>query len=427
MKSLYQYLTESTFKPIDWPKHTYALDVINNLLDGKPVLVGPHGDGGDITGDDFDIEVLKNLKSKLESGKADQRDVDDFNDAYHGKVKGGRKIWSNIYKGVYSGKAFKASTKDQESVTSIVFNNIVDEIKKDPKFRPDDEWLNDICDSINTHLGTNINKSWSKSIGAVCMVIIDHMSGLGADVENFRMERLNGHQNGQEIATDMSNFIAKYCRQLGMKKDAIDPSDTFVYDVTHKSDVKRIIDEASRMIDTDFNRVRQFILDNFYTSKVPIFGGISLKKISANPHLELCNLSNDSMVIKVTKLEKPFISTQTKNGTTGRTCTVRMEGQFGEHCRRARLEFRTQGSATMRASVTLETDDGRRYPSQYGDCPINMFDKIVGLKDHYVKNIDANFARFQEFIAGNPLDDMTKIVRMATKNYDYNLPYIIIH
>lgn len=421
MKSLYQYLTESTFGPSDWIKHTYALDVIDNLLDGKSVLIGPHGEGGSISKDDFDVDVLQDLQQKLMSGKVNRNDVEDFNNAYHGKVKDGRKIWSNIYKSVYSGKAFKVSTKDQESITCIVFNNIVREMANDPNFEPDDEWMND------KYLGVNIDKSWSKSIKAVCMIIINHMKQLGADVGNFRMERLNGHQKGQEVAIAMGKFIAKYCKHIGMKKDAIDPSDVFIYDVNSKNEVLGIIDECTEKIDNDFRSIRQYIIDKFYTSKIPIFGGISLKKISSNPHLELCNVNNDADNIKVTEIGEPVISSKTKNGTTGQTCTVRLKGQFGGHCTRARLEFRTQGSATLRASVTPEDENGRRYPAQWGDCPINKFDEIVGLKDHKASNIDANFAQFQDFIATNPLKDMTKIVRMAMKNYDYNLPYIIIH
>lgn len=438
MKTLYQYLMESifeqplmesTFGPSDWPKHSYALDVITDLLDGKPVLLGIRGSDGSITKDDFDTNVLRDIQAKLQKGKNDKSDIDIFNGAYTGDLKFGPKMWSHIYKGIYSGKAFKISTKDQESVTSIIFNNICEEIKKDSKFRPDTDWIQDICESINLHLGTKINKSWGISIGNVCMVIIDHMRDeLGANVENFRMERLNGHQSGQDVAIEMSKFIAKYCKQIGVKKDVIDPSDTFVYDVTAKTRVLDIIAKASDMIDTDFNSVREYIIKNFYTSKTPIFGGISLKKISSHPHLELCNIDNESMNVRVEKLDEPFIS------AGGNTCTVRMQGRFGEHCTRARLEFRTQGGTTLRASVTLEDDNGKRYPAQCGDCPIHKFVQIVKDKmgpdvefDNREEHMEQNFKVFTEFISTNPLDEMTKIVRMATKTYEYNLPYIIIH
>ena len=310
---------------------------------------------------------------------------------------------------------------DQESATSIVFNNIIQEIKENPGFRPSDEWLIDICTSINKSLGLKLNTSWAKSIGLASMCLIDHLSSLGANVGNFRMERAQGHQKGRDVADAMLAFIKKYAKHLGVQRDTIDPSDTFVYDITNKKKVLDIISEASSLIDKDFDSVRQFILDNFYTQKTPIFGGISLKKVN-NPHLELCNINDELDRMIVTKIGEPIISKEGK----GVSCSVLVDGKFGEYSEQARIDFRASGGNTMRASVVLLDRKGKSL-SQGGDCPIKKFDELVGLKNHYTRNKEENFAIFQEFIKNEPKDDIAKIIAMGIKRSKYNLPYIIIH
>ena len=310
---------------------------------------------------------------------------------------------------------------DQESATAIVFNNIIQEIKENPGFRPSDEWLIDICNSINESLGLKLNASWAKSIGLASMCLIDYLSSLGANVGNFRMERAQGHQKGRDVADAMLTFIKKYAKHLGVQRDTIDPSDTFVYDVTNKKKVLDIISEASLLIDKDFDSVRQFILDNFYTQKTPIFGGISLKKVN-NPHLELCNINDELDKMIVTKIGEPIISKEGK----GVSCSVLVDGKFGEYSDQARIDFRASGGNTMRASVVLLDKKGKSL-SQGGDCPIKKFDDIVGLKNHYTRNKEENFAIFQEFIKNKPKDDIAKIIAMGVKRSKYNLPYIIIH
>jgi len=310
---------------------------------------------------------------------------------------------------------------DQESATAIVFNNIIQEIKENPGFRPSDEWLIDICTSINESLGLKLNTGWAKSIGLASMCLIDHLSGLGANVGNFRMERSQGHQKGRHVADAMLAFIKKYAKHIGVQRDTIDPSDTFVYDITNKKKILDIISEASSLIDKDFDSVRQFILDNFYTQKTPIFGGISLKKVN-NPHLELCNINDELDKMIVTKIGEPIISKEGK----GVSCSVLVDGKFGEYSEQARIDFRASGGNTMRASVVLLDRKGKSL-SQGGDCPIKKFDDLVGLKNHYTRNKEENFAIFQEFIKNEPKDDIAKIIAMGVKRSKYNLPYIIIH
>lgn len=310
---------------------------------------------------------------------------------------------------------------DQESATAIVFNNIIQEIQSNPSFRPSDDWLIDICTSINESFGLKLNTSWAKSIGLASMCLIDHLSSLGANVGNFRMERAQGHQKGRDVADAMLTFIKKYAKHLGVQRDTIDPSDTFVYDTTNKKKVLDIISEASSLIDEDFDGVRQFILDNFYTQKTPIFGGISLKKVN-NPHLELCNINDELDRMIVDKIGEPTVS---KEGN-GVSCSVLVDGKFGEYSNKAKIDFRASGGNTMRASVVLLDKKGRAL-SQGGDCPIKKFDDIVGLKNHYTRNKEENFAIFQEFIKNEPKDDVAEIIAMGIKRSKYNLPYIIIH
>lgn len=419
-----QFSTAATFVLKDWLKkeHTYALDVINDLLNGKHVLIGQYGLGGAITKDDFDISVLLNIKSNLEQGILIKEDRDRFDSAFQ---KSGNSIWNNIYKGIYSGQIHKLQTKDHESLCCVVFNNYTNTLKTKPDFIVDLEWLENMCVSKSRSLNININDKWTKSIALTDLCIINHLKGLGADLSNFRMERMRGHQRGQAMAIKYDEFVKQYTSAIGESNpNSVDPSDVIIYDTRYVQELEEIMRGLYLYSSLDPAKVPEMIRESLYKSGIPIFGSISLKQVQEYPTFKLVNLEESHIIVK--SVEDVYIN-KSKDQKHPKTCTVILNGDFGPGITRARLEYRTTGETKgMRCEATMMTSDGRRAASQSGDCPISTFDKIVGMEDHRSENTLSKFSKFIVFVRTTDLSNLTTIVRAAKKEAPYCLPHILV-
>lgn len=106
MIPLYDYLMEAVFKPSDYTKHMYAIDVVKKLLSGAELRLGDNGDKGTTSLADFDEMKLRALYDKLLQGN--QGNPEDFNICSKGKIK-----WAHIFKGDFSGYAHGLADKNQ--------------------------------------------------------------------------------------------------------------------------------------------------------------------------------------------------------------------------------------------------------------------------------------------------------------------------
>lgn len=104
MKSLFQYIVESTFSgTISWihkGDYRYAEAVLNDILSNKDLQMVD----GVVKASDFDRDVITEIQAKLRELDPEKA-IDMFQSAYNGPYK--KKIWSNIEKTVYSGKVRK--------------------------------------------------------------------------------------------------------------------------------------------------------------------------------------------------------------------------------------------------------------------------------------------------------------------------------
>ena len=127
MRKLYEFLTESinifeaSFDSSDWKKtnHTYAQDVIDVLISGKPLALASKdgksiGDYYTATADE--IELLKRLKPDYTL-----KTKDEFDSIFNGKL-----TWNKIYKGSFSGKTGDTVGQNAESCVCYFFNNGLD-------------------------------------------------------------------------------------------------------------------------------------------------------------------------------------------------------------------------------------------------------------------------------------------------------------
>lgn len=417
-----QFSTAATFVLKDWLKkeHTYALDVINDLLEGKHVLIGRYGMCGAITKNDFNIQELLDIKSNLEQGILIKEDRDRFDSAF---LESGISIWNNIYKGIYSGQVHKLQTKDHESLCCVVFNNYTETLKINSNFLPDLEWLEGMCMLKSRSLNININDKWTRSIALTDLCIIDYLRELGTDLSNFRMERMHGHQRGQTMAIEYDDLVKQYVKTIGeSNQNSVDPSDVIIYDTRYIEELKNIMGEISSC--TDYTKVPGMIRENLYRPGIPIFGSISLKQVQEYPVFKLVNLEESHIVVD--EVEDVYIN-KSKDPTHPKTCTVLLKGHFGPGVTRARLEYRTMGETKgMRCEATLMSSEGKRATSQSGDCPIATFDAIVGMEDHRSENTLEKFSKFINFVKTTDLSNLTTIVRAAKKEAPYCLPHILV-
>ena len=117
MIPLYEYLMdimEATFKPVDYTKHMYTIDVVKKLLNGETIRLGADGNKGTTSLSDFDEMKLRALYDKLLHGN--QGDVEDFNKCSNGKIK-----WSHIFKGDFSGYAHGLADKNKGNAFELAY------------------------------------------------------------------------------------------------------------------------------------------------------------------------------------------------------------------------------------------------------------------------------------------------------------------
>lgn len=111
MKQLYDYLNESAvgifeahMSAKEWEHrgdYAYALKVVSDLIDGKPVVLGSSKAEGSYTATPEEIEELKKFDPTQHTYK-------EFNNIFSGNLK-----WSDIFKGAYSGYTGGADTKNK--------------------------------------------------------------------------------------------------------------------------------------------------------------------------------------------------------------------------------------------------------------------------------------------------------------------------
>lgn len=90
-----QQILEMNFQNRDYIKHTYVLDVIQALLDGKELKLGKQGKDGTVSLKDFDKNKLISLQKEVINREFN---VDKFNDCFLNK----KLKWSSLYKGDFS-------------------------------------------------------------------------------------------------------------------------------------------------------------------------------------------------------------------------------------------------------------------------------------------------------------------------------------
>lgn len=105
-------ISQAVFKNIDFFKHNYAKDVINDIITNKSIKLNEHGttefDFSDLS--DADIEELKSL--------LDNPSLNEFNNILK-RLSNNTVLWTKIYKGKYSGAVRKNSTKNS-NITQLI-------------------------------------------------------------------------------------------------------------------------------------------------------------------------------------------------------------------------------------------------------------------------------------------------------------------
>lgn len=141
------YINESTFDADDWRKqnHTYALDVINALINETPVKLGKDGEDGEYIASKDEIKQLRKLTPDYTNTTLDR-----FNEIFNGKLK-----WNKIYKGEFSGHNSKSAGQIYESLVCYIFNG----------GRRYQDWANFV--GINS-----LDKSWINS----CELTVDFIN-----------------------------------------------------------------------------------------------------------------------------------------------------------------------------------------------------------------------------------------------------------
>lgn len=138
MKSIKYYITEHLFTKKSWShqgRYDYPKYVIQAILNGEELILGDKKQGVDdmqfLKSSDFDHDKLKEILNNIDK-KSDEEMVDDFNKTYHGPFK--KNIWTNIYKGSFSGKNRKLNggLDFEEELTTNLQNLILgNEISND--------------------------------------------------------------------------------------------------------------------------------------------------------------------------------------------------------------------------------------------------------------------------------------------------------
>lgn len=305
-------LDESTFsaKDAENPKHTYAKDVINKIINNATIKTGETGEGTPVSLKDYDIDKLHKLLDK--DGPITSKEFDAC-------IKNKNARWCNLYKGDFSGgsgidassgvvKSFgngAIMTAIQESVIAVLLElncnktplNI-DEDDVPEKFKkksPIIKWLisskpskeTGICKYIDfpttrdedfVTAMTSFLETWGPSMEKVYNADVKQLissifvHGVSGKAWHF------GHYNRKDMSSlpELKSYLLD--KRCNRNKDDVDKSDIILFFNTN--DARKTMRAAMAAKDIDEHNA---ILNEAFVNKKLI--GISLKQIGGTFNL----------------------------------------------------------------------------------------------------------------------------------------------
>lgn len=376
MKSLTQYLTEMYLQKVDYSKHNYKYvnDVINDLLNNRPIKLGKNGE----TIANIDPLEQSEFRKKWDDGKIPEtkEDFDLLMSNYPSFPK-----WNEIFKGQYSGQDSQSFGQLVEALVCYIFNKGEDSI---------DKWMkNNIPD---------LSKTWINS----CKWTVDFINrqkGVSEDVwnnNNYIAYRVDGGDCGTDdvlVMDIVSLFRGKEQMNKMLKSKNINitscndlysgPKDTW-----NKADIVLVHKVKSANFFEEMNSagvVNGETLNNYLIEKT-IDGTIipiSLKQLSSeNAHLSEVNIKQKELPIGIiSEVVGLRIADKYQNNTTVGTIDILCKNIDGED---VSITFRrTTEDNANNLSVEPKPTKG---VSRFGKA-VNVMKSILNIKrgnDYYV-------------------------------------------
>lgn len=349
-----------------------------------------------------------------------------------------------------NGSLKKIPTDLQENATCIVFNAYMDVIGKEQMIPGESEDVDKqfVEDLIS---GSNIDSSWIDSFVYQINTIVDYLESLGLskkEIANYRLARYGARSKKEPVSTAYSDMLRGYSSFLGGRKDAYDPTDILLFNKEEGS-VNQIIIYCNKVLDAvgsanpdNVNDAKVEFLENIFKKNICM--GISLKKLSKLGKIELFNIDgNDGVIKSVTGFRKPEEDdTKTQKQINKRrknNIQIYCQGNFQfskgftdedgdrlNNTKEVMLTLRTFGSNIIAMDVSLPKGG-----PAIGKCPVNIWRKVLDVKNSEEKNINKCIEKFNQFLETEDdktiRDGLQEIIKGAVKEGPSCFPFILIH
>lgn len=348
-------------------------------------------------------------------------------------VRGSKKIHvlynGNRFAETGSGSIGRVNTESQETGTCVVFNAVVEELRKNPEFKYDFPYIKGLIEDISA----DFDNAWVASFYKQISGIIGYLRSNGCDPTEYKMERYGGSKMFKDwnLSKVYAQFIGKYTSCFANSvKDNWDPSDVILFRVADEGSISsnfmawagELSDEPSAAV------VKEKLKKEYYTNNNIIFKGVSLKKISSkkNPEVDIYNVGEGS------KVSISGVSEVKEKAGSNLTVFVKGSFDFGnvldsdipsEKENEVKLVLRTFGSGQVAIDVTVAQSGN---PS-LGKCPVSVWRRILDCNES--TSIEIAIEKFKHVLDDekNINRNLELIIRGAIKNGPNCLPFILLH
>ena len=352
-------------------------------------------------------------------------------------IKGGSKKLIIKYNGSIfaetgAGSIGRVNTESQETATCVVFNSVVKELKNNPEFKYDYEFIKDCIKDISEDFDSEWVESFYKQIQGIMGYLVDVCH---CDPTQYKLERYGGSKkfNDWKLSKTYQKFIQKYTKCFkDSQKDNWDPSDIILFRVDQESNIESNFTAWMEGLNNEIAaaEAKDKLKKTYYTTKDIIFKGISLKKIGRKkkPEVDIYNIGQDSKVnVNGFKI----------GSITNKSINLYVTGKFNfgnildpnissDKENEVKLCMRTFGSGQVGVDVCI-AQSGE--PS-LGKCPVNVWQNILG-EYGLTQNIKKSVQLFSDLLENNSqeqiIEDLESMIKGAIKNGPNCLPFILLH